>query len=103
MIELIYDPDCPNVEDTRNAVRAALRRTPGLETDWKEWDRTDPASPDYACRYGSPTVLVGGRDVAGAEPVDAPSCRIYSDHLGRTRGVPPADLIVAALERLAAR
>lgn len=102
-IELIYDPDCPNVEDARNAVRAALRAAPGDTTHWQEWDRTDPASPDYTRGYGSPTILVDGRDVAGANPADAPSCRIYSDHLGRSRGVPPTELIIAALQRLAAR
>ncbi len=95
-IELIYDHGCPNVEDTRERLRAALARL-NLPLRWHEWDRADPGSPSHARRYGSPTVLVDGRDVAGIEPADEPSCRIYSGTPGRNRGVPPLELILQSL------
>ncbi len=97
-VELIYDRDCPNVEDTRVQLRQALEAA-GLAPEWQEWDRADPRAPAYARRYGSPTVLVDGRDVAGTEPSDAPSCRIYASTAGRGRGVPAADMIAAALNK----
>jgi hypothetical protein len=63
-----------------------------------EWDRASPDSPSHAAKYGSPTVLVDGRDVTGVEAVDgANACRVY-DHGGRgLGGVPPVQRIVDAL------
>lgn len=96
-IEFLYDRDCPNVDDARQQLRLALERV-DLAGDWIEWERNDPCSPDYARHYGSPTVLVDGRDVAGEPPAeDAPSCRIYTHTQGRNRGVPDAGLIAATL------
>jgi mercuric ion transport protein len=49
------------------AAREQLRRAfqeVGVPANWQEWDRGNPSSPDYARRYGSPTILVEGRDVA---------------------------------------
>jgi len=74
---------------------------------WQEWEHNDPDSPTYARRYGSPTILVCGEDVAGEPMPDAvqrsagaaaPNCRIYTNTQGRNRGVPDAALIRAALE-----
>jgi mercuric ion transport protein len=113
-IEFIYEQSCPNVADARMQLRLALKQT-GLPVRWQEWERNDPGSPAYARRYGSPSILVDGRDVAG-EPAaeklllrfphfrhpwrssDAPSCRIYTNSPGRNRGVPDAALIRTALE-----
>lgn len=98
-IEFLYDRDCPNIDDARRQLRRALQRA-GLAGDWIEWERNDPNSPAYARQFGSPTVLVDGRDVAGESPAeDAPSCRIYTHSRGRNRGVPRADVIVAALRQ----
>jgi hypothetical protein len=96
VVELIFDQDCPNVPATRATLSHALSSL-ALPARWYEWDRADPASPDYARQYGSPTVLVNGRDVAGEAPSHAPCCRVYTDVAGRNRGVPPLELIVAAL------
>ncbi|MBT3786716.1 hypothetical protein HOF92_17200, partial [bacterium] len=71
-IELIYDSDCPNVEKARRQLKEALAQS-GLEESWKEWDRSARESPEYTRRYGSPTILVEGRDVAGEEPGDGSS------------------------------
>jgi mercuric ion transport protein len=123
-IEFIYELNCPNVADARAQLRLALEQT-GLPVHWQEWEHNDPNSPAYARRYGSPSILVDGEDVAG-EPVAeklllrfrhfrhpwrsseavqrsaetaAPSCRIYTNAQGRNRGVPDAALIRTALEK----
>jgi hypothetical protein len=96
-IELIYDQDCPNVDAARAVLRQALHRA-GLAVEWKEWDRGDPESPEYTRQYGSPTILVDGRDVAGAgTESDANCCRVYSRPDGRLNGVPEADAVLQAL------
>jgi mercuric ion transport protein len=98
-IEFLYDCDCPNVEDARAQLRLALDQC-RMAPEWIEWERNSPDSPARARRYGSPTVLVDGQDVAGEPPADdAPSCRVYTNARGRNRGVPDASLIAAALLR----
>ncbi len=96
-VELIYDSDCPNI---RHATKALLRAfsEAGLQPSWMEWDRKSPDSPAYARRYGSPTVLVNGRDVTGVPPTeDSDSCRIYDHGTGDLRGAPPINVIASAL------
>jgi len=100
-IELIYDADCPNVEAARSQLRLALARA-GMHPGWNEWERSDSAAPPHVRRYGSPTILVEGRDVSGGAPADADCCRVYRGGDGRLQGVPPAETIAAALRQTAA-
>lgn len=96
-VELIYDTDCPNVRGARRALLQAFVEA-GLPAAWTEWNRRSPESPPYARRYGSPTILVEGLDVAGAVPADgANACRVYEHGPGVLRGVPPVGEIAAAL------
>lgn len=96
-VELIYDGDCPNVSETRVELLRALTKL-GLPAGWREWERGKPDSPDYVRRFGSPTVLVDGREVSGAAPSDTASCcRLYADGAGKFRGSPSAELIASAL------
>lgn len=96
-VELIYDADCPNVERVREALRAGFTEA-GLEPVWTEWDRANPDIPDHAKPYGSPTVLVGGWDVGGAEPQEgSASCRVYTDETGRIQGAPSVSCIASTL------
>lgn len=97
-IEFIYELSCPNIADAREQLRLALEQT-GLPMHWQEWEHNDPNSPDYTRRYGSPSILVNGVDVAGESASDAASCRIYTNTQGRNRGVPDAALIRTALEK----
>lgn len=70
-IELVYFEGCPNADQARENLRAALKGEA-----WKEWDLSSPDTPDRVRRHGSPTVLIGGRDVTGApETAEAMSCR----------------------------
>jgi hypothetical protein len=96
-IELVYDADCPNVEEARAALRQACAQA-AVSAVWVEWDRKAPGSPAYVRGYGSPTILVNGRDVAGAPPGEgADCCRVYPDGEGGFRRVPPGAQIAAAL------
>ncbi len=96
-IELIIDRDCPNVVDARAELRRALAEL-ALPLEWQEWDRENPDAPAHARNYGSPPVLVDGRDVAGDNTEgDANCCRVYAQADGRLCGAPSADLIRAAL------
>ena len=94
--ELIYDGDCPNVEAARERLKSALTKA-GFETRWQEWERSDAKSPDYVKKYGSPTILVDGKDVGGALPGDGKSCRVYTDSDGSFSGVPSPEAIAATL------
>lgn len=96
LVELIYDTDCPNVEASREALREAFRIA-GLQPAWTEWDRTAPDGPAYAQRYGSPTILVNGRDIAGAPGNEESCCRLYNNGGRGLEGVPSAERIAEAL------
>ncbi len=99
-VELIYDASCPNVEATRAALLRAFAKL-GRPRRWTEWERSAPDSPAYVRLYGSPTILVDGRDVVQGEP-SGESCRVYAGALGVLGGVPPLDKIVEALTHPAA-
>lgn len=96
-IELVYDKDCPNVEAARDHLRQALTAV-DMPLTWQEWERSDPASPPYVMRYGSPTLLVHGRDVALSPDTEAGHCRLYADGQGGFHGAPPVDVIVDKLK-----
>jgi hypothetical protein len=92
-VELLYDRACPNVAGARENLEEALRsmKLPGR---WIEWDQASSEAPAYARQFGSPTVLVDGREITGAEPsTEVSCCRLYE-----TSGIPSVALIRAALE-----
>ena len=105
-IEMVYDPTCPNVDRARAAIRGALGAL-GAPVAWREWDCTDPATPDNLRVLGSPSVLVNGVDVGCGggtmATADANSCRIYSDDCGCICGAPSVDLILKAIAATRAR
>jgi len=96
-IELVYDKDCPNVEQARQNLREALRRA-DLPNTWQEWDRNNPASPDHAKRFGSPAILIDGKDVAGIAQKAGNNCRVYPDGNSGFGGAPSVEKIVKALQ-----
>src|SRR5262249_46408705 len=96
-IELIYDVDCPNVAEARSQLRRALEAA-HLPARWREWVRGERASPPYADRYGSPTILVDGKDVAATDVDDRCTCRLYPDDEGALRRAPALRTILAALK-----
>ncbi len=96
-IELIYDADCPNLTQARALLIKAFART-GVSARWLEWDRASPESPGYVRAFGSPTILVDGKDVAETDAVSGSgACRVYSDSAGRLSGIPPLETVSLAL------
>jgi hypothetical protein len=95
-IALVYDADCPNAPAARAALREALLSV-GLEPCWREYDRAAPGTPASLACWGSPSILVNGRDICGeAGSAAADSCRVYQSGQG-LRGIPPIEVIAAAL------
>ena len=94
VVELIHSPDCPNVPAAREQLRRALREV-GLPEAWKEHDLSADDVAEHARGFGSPTVLVDGRDVSGGLPSAGATCRVYAG--SEQRGAPPLAAIVAAL------
>jgi mercuric ion transport protein len=93
-VELIYDADCPHVAAARRQIRAACARV-GLEPRWSEHLRDE--APPTARGYGSPTILIDGRDVANEQPIGERACRVYPSSEGGLAGVPSVDAIASAL------
>lgn len=96
-IELIVDKDCPNVETTRTQLKASLEKL-GLPTEWIEWDRSSQDSPKYARQYGSPTILVNKKDIAGVAPTEANCCRVYQTDENPFAKTPAIETIVSAIQ-----
>jgi hypothetical protein len=95
-VELIYDRDCPNIGEARAALLRAFERA-GMPAQWQEWERTAADAPSYAQGFGSPTVLVEGKDVAPMDELEgAGCCRLYGDDSG-TRRAPSWEQIAARL------
>lgn len=70
-VELVYFDGCPNVDEARKRLRSALG-----QMSWREWNLSAEETPERFRRYGSPTVLVDGRDVTGeGDGSEAMSCR----------------------------
>ncbi|HZO80555.1 MAG TPA: hypothetical protein VFB33_02585 [Candidatus Binataceae bacterium] len=101
-VELIYDADCPAAGQARENLREAMLRL-GLAPRWVEWERSSPDAPGRVRAYGSPTLLLNGRDLGGSEAADAACCRIYQPHAGQFAAVPPVELILAALREAPTR
>jgi hypothetical protein len=92
-VQLLSFPGCPNVDAARDALRRVLVST-GRSPYLEEVDVTAPQTPEPLRRWGSPTILVDGTDVAGESPAGC-ACRLYED--GENRGVPSDEIIRRAL------
>jgi hypothetical protein len=88
-IQLLYFPGCPHVDASRAALREALAAEQ-IAVGVEEIDVAHPDAPAWVRAWGSPTILIDGRDVAGQR---APStstgvaCRLYGG------GAPPVEHI----------
>lgn len=88
-VELVYFGSCPGVGPARQALKDALSSL-GLAPGWQEWNLEDETTPARVRGYGSPTVLIGGRDVRGGSAAsEGLACR--------ADGAPSADEIRRAL------
>ena len=88
-IELVFFEGCRNVGLAHDNLRSALQSA-GEGVNWTEWDLGSDSTPKDLRSHGSPTVLIGGRDVTGNTlSAAAMSCR--------ADGVPSAALILKNL------
>ena len=103
-VELVFDADCPHIDQARSVLRSALEELGTGDASWTEWDRASANTPREYRHYGSPTILVNGRDVAAGSvaPVEADgsTCRLYVDDSGGVSGAPSTALILAAIQEL---
>ena len=92
-IEFLYFDGCPNTPQLREYLEAALDQSDGsfVAIDLMKLDDTD-----IRRGYGSPTILVDGRDLFDMPEPDAPtmSCRIYAG------GLPKTDTLIARLSEI---
>jgi mercuric ion transport protein len=95
LIQLLFFPDCPNVDAARRTLQHALselEEAPAVV----EIDVTDPTTAPELRSWGSPTILINGSDVAGGNPSES-CCRLYPS--SENRGAPSLALVEAALRR----
>ena len=90
-VDVIYFRDCPHVDAARANLARAFAMV-GLPPSWDEHDLGSPSLPADLRRYGSPTILVDGRDVVQEEQSDSISCRVYNGD-----GVPSVACIAQAI------
>lgn len=103
-ITLLYFDGCPNVDEARRHLRAALAQA-GHEPKWAEVNIRESGTPDKWRGFPSPTVMVDGRDiVSGADSAagsgacrfgGAPSVEAIAARLGRPRRRSPGSWITA--------
>ncbi len=89
-IQLLYFQGCPNVEPARVALREAMNAEK-IDEDVEEIDVESPTTPEPLRGWGSPTILIDGQDVTGAERTTGSACRLYAN------GAPPVEEIRARL------
>jgi glutaredoxin len=95
-IQLLSFDGCPYSVKTRVLLQDVIASA-GIDASIEEVDLDSPATPVALRGWGSPTVLVNGRDVGGLEAPPGTSCRIYRDDAGRHAGYPSAALLRTAL------
>ncbi len=96
-IQLLYFPSCPNADAARTRLRQALRRC-GKALSWEEVDLDALGTSSSLRRFGSPSILIDGRDVCpdGAQRASGTTCcRVYPQ--SDIRGVPELEQLIASL------
>ncbi|KAB2911534.1 MAG: hypothetical protein F9K40_00625 [Kofleriaceae bacterium] len=89
-IQLLYFEGCPNLEPARAALRDAMAAEK-VDQAVEEIDVESPDAPESLRGWGSPTILVDGKDITGAARATGSSCRLYAS------GAPSVDEIRARL------
>lgn len=97
-IELVYEKTCPNIKVARLQMLRAFAEV-GITPRWQEWEVSSPEAPSHVHGYGSPTILINGRDVTGdSADGDDYCCRVYSHGEHPNKCVPAMADIVHALK-----
>jgi mercuric ion transport protein len=99
-VQLLYFDGCPNVDAARAAVGQALANT-GIEARVEELDVNAETTPEALRGWGSPTILINGKDVGGEREATGCSCRMYRGDSGERSGAPDVVRIGVALRGVA--
>lgn len=93
-VSFLYFDGCARAPGARRNLLDALERVRAdVKIGMEEVDIMDPVTPEHLRRWGSPTILIDGVDMTGAEQGSALSCRIYTSE----GGVPTTREIVRAI------
>jgi len=98
-VQFVMFPGCPHAVPARRVLDRVLAAA-GVTVPVEEIDTTAPETPEHLRNWGSPTILINGLDFEGQPIPTAPSCRLYTDRLGRTLGAPSEMLLLAAVQRV---
>jgi mercuric ion transport protein len=90
-IQLLVFEGCPLADAARRSLESALAQIDAAE--YEEIDLLAPDTPEDLRRWGSPTILVDGKDVAGAPQGQGIGCRVYAS----PEGVPSPESIAASI------
>lgn len=95
IVQFLSFPGCPLEQQARTELEKALAEC-GLDS-YENVDVMAEQTAEELKSWGSPTILVNGRDVTGHQGGDGVGCRVYGGDLG----VPDAQTIVEFLRRSA--
>jgi hypothetical protein len=101
-VELFYIAECANYREAARMLRKALCEC-GISDEVSELEVTDSAQAEALGFFGSPTIRIGGNDIERMLPKQSLyglSCRTYMVG-GKLVGVPPLDMICAAIRSVA--
>ena len=91
-VVLLYDADCPNVAVARGNLLEACAAA-NVPAQWQDHLLGEGSIPDAWRGFGSPTILIGGVDVAGEPSGQGRSCRLYEDESGTRGGAPSVEIL----------
>ena len=97
-VQLLTFPGCPNAPGARALLLRVLRAN-GHRVPIEEVNISAPDTPEELSMFGSPTILIDGVEIEGAEDALGACCRLYRDARGRLTGVPSESVLVKALAR----
>ena len=97
-VQLLTFPGCPNAPGARELLLRVLRAN-GHRVPIEEVNVSAPDTPEELSVFGSPTILIDGVEIEGADDGRSGGCRLYRDARGRLTGVPPESVLVEALTR----
>lgn len=93
-VEFLFFEGCPNHVGLRRSLDEAMEGSGG-QIRYEAFDMESLNENDPRLRWGSPTILMDGRDLFGLAPAAEPSlmCRVYPD------GIPSGEEITTLLNK----
>jgi len=99
-IQFLSFPGCPSAPGGLAVLERVVARL-GLADRIEEVDMTAPETAEELRDWASPTILIDGVDAGGEMQPNGPGCRMYETAEGGLTGIPPEELISAAIQRAA--